>query len=714
MPVRLSGLVSGMDTEALVEALVSSYSLKKDNLVKAQTKLSWKQDSWKSMNKNIYGFYSGKLSAARMSNTYNLKSATISNSSYAKVTATSSAVTGTQTLEVNKLASTGYLTGGEISAVDENGAAAKVTGSTKLSSIKGLDGVSGGSISVTVDGKTSTIDITQDMTVNQFTTKLKEMGLNASFDESNQRFFISSKVSGADHDFSLTANNEAGLKTLQSLGVFTIDADSADYKNYEKWAAMDSDSAARDAAIQAEYEKTATTYDKLADEYLAMYKKSKAVIDGIESDDTWGDLEYQKEKLNESKTKLADYDSYIKVDEEGNQQVDENGQPVYDTDKLSEDEKLAEFNALKNEISARENNIKLYEETTANLASLSSYVTIDGEGNATKATAENNKTAFDKITGEVEAANAKEKTAAQESVDAKIAAAKAALSATASGGAVRISGSDSEIILNGAKFTSNTNNYSINGLTIQVTAKTDAEKVTITTDTDIDGIYNSIKDFLKEYNTLIKAMDVAYNAASSKGYEPLTSEEKEAMTEDEIEKWETKIKDSLLRKDSTLGNTSSALKSLMAQSFEINGKKYSLSSFGIKTLGYFESADNEKGVYHIDGDTDDDSTSGNEDKLRAMLSSDPETVISFFTQLANSVYTDLGKRMSATSLSSVYTLYNDKEMATEYSEYNTKISDMEEKITTWEDYYYKKFSNMESAMSTLNQTQSSLSGYFGG
>lgn len=28
------------------------------------------------------------------------------------------------------------------------------------------------------------------------------------------------------------------------------------------------------------------------------------------------------------------------------------------------------------------------------------------------------------------------------------------------------------IILNGAEFTSNTNNYSINGLTIQVTAKT--------------------------------------------------------------------------------------------------------------------------------------------------------------------------------------------------------------------------------------------------
>ena len=47
MPIRLSGLASGLDTEAIVGALVSAYSYKKDKYVKAQTKLSWKQDAWK-------------------------------------------------------------------------------------------------------------------------------------------------------------------------------------------------------------------------------------------------------------------------------------------------------------------------------------------------------------------------------------------------------------------------------------------------------------------------------------------------------------------------------------------------------------------------------------------------------------------------------------------------------------------------------------------
>lgn len=150
----------------------------------------------------------------------------------------------------------------------------------------------------------------------------------------------------------------------------------------------------------------------------------------------------------------------------------------------------------------------------------------------------------------------------------------------------------------------------------------------------------------------------------------------------------------------------------MAQSFEINGKKYSLASFGIKTQGYFDAADNEKGVYHIDGDKDDDVSSGNDDKLRAAIASDPDTVISFFSQLATSVYNDLSKKMASSSVSSAYTLYNDKQMTKEYTSYTSKISDKEDEITKWEDYYYKKFSSMESALAKLNQTQSSLAGYF--
>lgn len=699
MPIRMSGLQSGLDTETLVSALVSGYTLQKDNMVKAQTKLQWKQDSWKAMNKSIYSFYSGKLSAARLSKTYNAKSASVSDSTKAKVTAGAEAVNGTQTLEIKELASTGYLTGGVVSAKDDKGNSVKADGSTKLSDITGL---TSGTITVSAEGKNKDITLTEDMTVNQFVVKLKDAGLNANFDANNQRFFISSKTSGADHDFTITASDANGLTSLQKMGLFTLN--DTETKEYEKWAAYATDTAALDELKQSVYESKAIKYEDRAKTYADKYNAAKAVVDAIKADDTWTTIDDKKAQLASLRSDFdSDYSSYAKTDDKGN--------TTYDTDKLKEDGKLEDFNARKKEIDALSNTVDKYEKAAKDMADSKDYVTIGADGKAVADPANTN------LIAEVDSENATIKSNSDAAIKSKVDYSVDMLnkiqngSLTSSKDAARVTGKDATIILNKATYTSNTNNFSINGLTITAEAKTDSE-ITITTNTYTDAIYDSIKDFFKEYNTLIKSMDEAYNASSSKGYEPLTSDEKEAMSEDEVKEWEKKIKDSLLRKDATLGSASSSMKNLMAQSFEINGKKYSLASFGIKTLGYFDAADNEKGMYHIDGDKDDDASSGNDDKLRAAIASDPDTVVSFFSQLATSVYNDLSKKMSSSSVSSAYTLYNDKQMTKEYTSYTSKISDKEDEITKWEDYYYKKFSSMESALAKLNQTQSSLAGYF--
>ena len=49
MAIRISGLTSGLDTDSIVQELVSAYSTKKENIEKKQTKLSWTQDAWKEM-----------------------------------------------------------------------------------------------------------------------------------------------------------------------------------------------------------------------------------------------------------------------------------------------------------------------------------------------------------------------------------------------------------------------------------------------------------------------------------------------------------------------------------------------------------------------------------------------------------------------------------------------------------------------------------------
>lgn len=279
--------------------------------------------------------------------------------------------------------------------------------------------------------------------------------------------------------------------------------------------------------------------------------------------------------------------------------------------------------------------------------------------------------------------------------------------------ATKADAENAKIVLNGATFEGESNTFSINGLNITATGVSDGE-MTITTATDVDGIYDMVKGFLKEYSELMNAMEAAYNAPTSKGYEPLTDDEKDAMSDKEVEKWETKIKDSILRRDDTLRSVMSGMSSNMAKVFEVNGKKYSLASFGIKTAGYFNAAENESYAYHIDGDSEDSVSSSNEDKLRKMIEEDPDAVAGFFTQLATSVYDNLHEKMGTTTLSSVYKVYNDKQMKTEYDEYTKTIKKWEDKLKDMEDYYYKKFSAMETALAKLQSQTNSLSSLLGG
>lgn len=282
-------------------------------------------------------------------------------------------------------------------------------------------------------------------------------------------------------------------------------------------------------------------------------------------------------------------------------------------------------------------------------------------------------------------------------------------------GATKVDGQDAEIKLNGATFTSADNTFEINGLTITCKEENKGNPTTLTTKTDTSGIYDMVKNFIKEYSDLINEMDKLYNAESSKGYEPLTDDEKEAMSEGEIEKWETKIKDSLLRHDSTLSTVSTSLKQIMASGFEVNGKKMYLFDFGIETPGYFDAEDNEKNAYYIKGDEDSLFYSSDSNKLKAMIESDPEAVSGFFVELSRSLYSKLTEMTSSVKDYRSYgNVYDDIKMKSDYKDYDSKIKDLESKLKAYEDKWYKKFSAMETAMSKMQSNMNSITGLLGG
>ena len=228
---------------------------------------------------------------------------------------------------------------------------------------------------------------------------------------------------------------------------------------------------------------------------------------------------------------------------------------------------------------------------------------------------------------------------------------------------------------------------------------------------DTSAVYDTIKEFITEYNSILKTMNTYYDAASASSYEVLTDDQKKAMSDDEVDKWNTKIKDSLLRRDSTLNSLISTLKTdMMGTVTASNGKTYSLANLGITTSSKNYS---EGGLLHIKGDEDDDEFADSTNTLMQMLEEDPDTVKEVLSGLASNLYDSLNKKMGTTTLSSALTFYNDKEMASQLSDYKKEISDWESKLSDMEEKYYSQFSAMETALAKIQSQQNTLSSYLG-
>lgn len=851
MSIRITGMFSGLDTESIISELVSAQSVKKNSLVKAQTKLSWKQDAWKALNTKIYDFYTNTLSDMRYQGSYMKKTTKVSNTNAINVITSDSAVDGVRSVKVDQLAKGSRLTSGSLntkSGVHFSGAAnlsqlLKHRGEEVLGSGSGSASVSGSFRVVGAQGQYVDFDVNENTTIDDIVSMIKETGLNANFDQDNQRIFISSKNTGAVNNFNLVANDEGGLNALALFGLLSAgdikrdDYDPADKETWTEtqiWANYATDLDAYDKLIADEIKTRQEAYrtenkqlnsanealaknndelkdantkffddmddtDYLASEFSAKFgelfsgyvdklygdnglydemQAAKEWLDQVKDDTTLTDADKQhvqenydnkKAAYEEAKKKVTDfmndiaygplvekkdengdvvYEKVQKVDADGNpmfnqvEKKDENGDVVKDDegnivyengDPIYEDkavmvregglnkkyEDAVKAGTVDDALKAQVDSVnKWFNAVTSLEKNKSAIVSNEAKIAANEAKIADNDTYLD-TTVDVSTGKTKLETAIREEFDARVKASSDAVAAlndpdkkgmfTAS----KIDAQDAEILIDGAKFTSMTNTFNVNGLTLTVQETTDKE-VTMTTSTDTDGIYNMIKNFFSEYNKLINEMDSLYNAESSAGYEPLLSEEKEALTDSEVEEWEKKIKDSLLRRDSTLSSVSFSMASVLLRGAEVNGKQMYLSDFGINTLGYFKSAENERNAYHIDGDPDDASTKANEDKLKALIASDPDTVMNFFTKLSTNLYDDLTKKMAGTTLSSAMTVYNDKQMKSEYKDYTDKIKKQEDKLNAMTDKWYKKFSQMEVAMSKLESRSSSLASILGG
>lgn len=265
---------------------------------------------------------------------------------------------------------------------------------------------------------------------------------------------------------------------------------------------------------------------------------------------------------------------------------------------------------------------------------------------------------------------------------------------------VGTAGVDASFNYNGTDLTSDTNEFSVNGLALTLRADSGTSTIAVTTDTD--AIYNSVKSFVTKYNELIEEINTKLGADSAREFNPLTADEKAAMTDDEIELWETRIKDSLLRNDSILTSLNNTMRSILNTSLGVDTTSFtykSMSELGIVTGLYTE-----KGKLHIQGDADDPAYSLQDDKLKAAIDKDPDEVKELLTAIGSELYDQLNERMKSNDLSSALTFYNDKMMTEKMSNFDTEMVRLEERLAVVEERYYKQFTAMEQAIQRSNST----------
>lgn len=299
-----------------------------------------------------------------------------------------------------------------------------------------------------------------------------------------------------------------------------------------------------------------------------------------------------------------------------------------------------------------------------------------------------------------------------------------------------VEGSDAEIVMktpNGEQtLQKNKNNFTVDGIEINLVKDPEGTSYTetFTVEGNVDEAVKNIKEVIDGYNSLITKMYTLTSEKKLSSYSPLTDEQKEEMTEKEIELWETKAKQGLLRNDTYLNKLSSALRS--AVNTPVEGAGISMSEVGISFTNDYTSAP----TIVLD-----------EDKLKAALEENGDAVISLFTQnnAEASVYSaDLtaDERKDRMNNCGIFHRISDAlndALRTTRSENGNKgylvdiagfegdstntlsknlvkiqenIDTLLEKLTDAENKYYKQFAALETAMSKLNSQQAWLTQQF--
>lgn len=767
MGIGLSGMVSGLDTDTLIKQLMSAERTRVTKVENKITKNEWMTEKWKDLNTKIYSLYTGSLSKMRTQGNYLTKKTTSSNESVVKASAGGSAPIGTHYVTVESVASAQYVTGGTFTSDEKLTTKSKLVDAGVAAGTKISIACGDKTAELIVDENTTFTNLSDVCKSAGLNVNFDE-GRQCLYISSRQSgkenlFTLTTSTENAD--------SAAARKNIYELVGYRAMSDS-DKKAFDDamatLEASKSDEINAVLAKAANGEELTSEEKKISDAYnLLVSAAEENTATSLAQDEINAEIGAQIAEAIENGTTVTIFGNEFTA-ENGAALKEEAAdmakaeyefvifEEFYGGNETLMDVDYADIQALqaKNEADLTEEEqtvLTAYEEKEAEfLARLGTYT--EGVGydtaeyetlytSAVQAFAEAEIKSFNTSAEAAAAVNAK-KTELLTNGNVDVEAAKAALAGNITnyadterfdasdnalaaiglgnidgsaisngagvGGMTVFEASDAKVTVNGAVIESSSNTISVNGLTLDLVSAKPGETISIGVSQDTDSVYNMVKDFVKQYNEVLEELNNAYYAESARGYEPLTDEQKDAMSETEVEKWEKKIKDSLLRRDDTIGSLLNAMRTALDGCVTVDGQDYALSSFGICTTKYTE-----KGKLHIYGDQDDPDGMMYEDKLRKAIEEDPDKVMEVLQTISKNLYDTMADKMKASEISSALTFYNDKQMTKELTGYKEQLKKEEDRLKEIEDRYYKQFASMETALSRLSSQSSSLMSMLG-
>ncbi|MEK5135774.1 flagellar hook-associated protein 2 [Bacillus sp. FSL W8-0645] len=287
-------------------------------------------------------------------------------------------------------------------------------------------------------------------------------------------------------------------------------------------------------------------------------------------------------------------------------------------------------------------------------------------------------------------------------------------------------GQKAQYEINGLKMENNNNIFEQAGITYELKGTTD-QPVSLNVSTDVDAIFDKIKQFVDKYNELVEQINGKVNEKKNRDYQPLTAEEKKGMSEKEIELWETTAKSGLLRSDSILRSGASKIRSdLYANITTSDANKIQLTQIGITTSSKYKDGGKLEFSKDMNG----------VEKLRKAIEEDPEKVRQMFISgslnvdskdkdKAQQQYQEQGiiyrvKNSLTAFTKSIQTKAGSTTMELKEYGLGKDLDSLTKRMDTFQDRlkmvetrYYKKFSAMDSAIQKLNNQSGYLSQLLG-